>query len=51
MQQRIKNSPKERKKKQTESIHLFVLAKYIQYGRKKNKYFIVKKKWGEEESK
>ena len=47
MQQRTKNSPKERR--ETKSIHLFVWAKYRQNGRERQ-IFIVKK-GGEEEPK
>ena len=36
MQQRTKNSPKERR--ETKSIHLFVWAKYRQNGREKSNY-------------
>ena len=41
MQQRTKNSPKERR--ETKSSHLFVWAKYRQNGREKSNYLQLKK--------
>ena len=51
MQQRIKNSPKERKKNRQREYSPICVGKIYIVWKKEKQRFYSKKKWGEEESK